>query len=95
MNSQPIQLQAAFGADGALVITPGGGVPVLLSYSTDQLGNKTAIIAFGGVNQAVVTFDATGRQPMNFMFYNPAPDYQLEGSVRNIIQYIASSPTLH
>jgi len=96
MNSATqIQLQATILPDGSLSIFPGGPETVNITYSYDETGAKVATIAFGGVNQAFVTYDAAGQQPVSFTMYNPAPTLPVEQSVQNIVQYFADTPTLH
>lgn len=91
----PLQLDAIIQADGSLMIQPGGTVPVTVLFSSDDAGCKVATIAFGGVNQAVVTFDAMGDRPVSYLMYNPAPNWALEVSVQNIVGYFSTIPTLH
>ena len=93
MNS--IQLQAAIMPDGSLSIFPGGPETVSITYSYDEAGAKTATITFGGCNQAFVTYDASGHQPVSYTMYEPSPTFPVEQSVRNIVQHFADTPTLH
>lgn len=93
MNMQaPLQLAAILMPDGCLVVNPLGDIPVVVTYS--GVTEKTATIAFGGVNQALVTFDEQGVRPLTYMLYNCAPDMALDQSVQNIIAYLTEAPTL-
>lgn len=90
-----IQLQAVIQPDGSLAIFPGGMETVNILYSYDEHGAKSAVIHFGGNNQAVVTYDSTGTQPVSYTMYSPSPTFPIEQSVRNIVQHFADTPTLH
>ena len=97
MNLQPItqELSTQLMPDGTLAVSPLGTVPVTVVFQTDETGAKTAIIAWGGYNQAVITYDATGTRPVSFMLYSVAPTLALQISVQNIVDYLMRSPTLH
>lgn len=90
-----IQLHAVIQPDGSLGIDPIGPETVSIVYSYDEAGAKSAIIHFGGNNQAVVTYDSTGTQPVSYTMFNASPTFPIEQSVRNIVQHFADTPTLH
>lgn len=91
----PLQLTAVLLPDGSLDIQPGGPVPVTVEFSFDETGSRIATISFGGFNQAVVTFDATGTFPITYMMYDPMPTLALDSSIQNIVNHVSGSPTLH
>lgn len=89
-----LNLQAILQQDGSLTIAPNGGIPVSVVFSdTDQ--GRIATIAFGGFNQAVVTFDLTGTRPLTYHLYSPMPTAALDRSIQNIVNHMSGSPTLH
>lgn len=90
-----LQLGAVLLPDGSLDIRPDGTVPVMVLFSTDENGARIATIAFGGFNQAVVTFDATGTYPITYMMYDPMPTLALDSSIQNIVNHVSGIPTLH
>ena len=95
MPQSPLILPAVMAPDGSLMISELGSERVTVTFSYNAANEKTAIIAFGGCNQAVITYDASGTQPVTYMLYNPAPTLPEEQSVQNIIGYFAASPMLH
>ncbi|MNM28175.1 hypothetical protein D3C81_386880 [compost metagenome] len=97
MNVQPStqELATQLMPDGTLAVSPLGTVPVTVMFQHDESGAKTAIIAWGGYNQAVITFDATGTIPVGFMLYSVAPTMALQISVQNIVDHLMRTPTLH
>ena len=90
-----IQLEAVIQADGSLLVQPGGQVQINVFFSQDELGARVATIAFGGYNQAVVTFDESGQHPMSYSLFDPAPTLGLDQSIQNIVNSFAGTPTLH
>lgn len=71
--------------DGTLALNPTGSSPVTINVNTGPDGSKNAIIAFGGYNQACVSFDAMGTRPVSFSMFNAGNDPIAEESVRNIL----------
>lgn len=90
-----IQLEAVIQEDGSLYVQPGGQVQINVFFSQDELGAKVATIAFGGYNQAVVTFDESGVHPTSYSLFDPAPTLALDQSIQNIVNSFAGTPTLH
>lgn len=67
----------------------------VVTYNYDVSG-KTAIINFAGINQAVVTFDETGRMVVSYHMLNLLASAQDMATVENISRYLATaSATLH
>jgi hypothetical protein len=67
----------------------------VVTYNYDISG-KTAIISFAGVNQAVVTFDETGRMVVSYHMLNLMASASDMATVENISRYLASATaTLH
>lgn len=77
-------------ADNSLVVTPQGAVSISVVITQDENKSKVGIIAFGGLNRAVVTFDDNGTQPIRYTMYQPNPPAYLENSVLNIIRHLSS-----
>lgn len=72
----------------------GLGVAVV-TYNYDISG-KTAIINFDGMNQAVLTFDATGTTVVSYHMLNLMASAQDMATVENIARYLANAQaTLH
>jgi len=91
MGSQQI-LQAVMAQNGGLTLVGpanGGQGQVMLSFTRNSENELTAIIAFGGSNQALVTFDAFGTAPVSYSLYSAAPNQFIEQSVRNIVQQLS------
>lgn len=86
----PIALQS----NGTLVPTVNGPGIATVSYKQDFGQPKTAIIAFNGMNQAVVTFNEFD-QATNYTMLNPAATMLDQQSVENIVRHIQSNPTIH
>lgn len=78
-------LMALIQPDGTLALNPQGSSPVTININTSPDGSKNAIIAFGGSNQACVSFDAMGTTPVSYQMFHAFPDYIMEQSVRNIL----------
>jgi len=95
MLPQTQQVQAMAGPDGTLHVDPRGVINVVINRHTDLDGTPSITISFGGVNQAHVTFDATGTRPISFYIYNLNPPPQLVQSIQNIVGWVAGPPTLH
>lgn len=76
---------------GLTIVNPGNGGAgeVMLSFNRNQANELTVIITFGGHNQALVTFDASGTAPVSYSLYNPAPNQFIERSVQNIVQQLS------
>lgn len=90
------QLEAVIVEDGSLLVQPGGNVQINVFISQDELGAKVATIAFGGFNQAVITFDESGVRPVAYTLFDPAPTAALDQSIQNIVNHFpGSGPTLH
>lgn len=93
MGSLPQVHQAVMAQNGGLTIVGpdagGAAGQVMLSFVRNSANELTAIIAFGGCNQALVTFDAFGTAPVSYSLYNPAPNQFIEQSVRNIVQQLS------
>jgi hypothetical protein len=67
----------------------------IVTYNYDISG-KTAIINFAGINQAVITFDETGRMVVSYHMLNLAASASDMATVENISRYLASATaTLH
>lgn len=91
MGSQQVHFAVMAQNGGLTIVGPGcGGTgEVMLSFVRNQAKELTAIIAFGGHNQALVTFDAFGTAPVSYSLYNPAPNLFIEQSVQNIVQQLS------
>lgn len=91
MGSQQV-VPAVMAQNGGLTLVgPGvtGTGQVMLSFVRNPANELTAIIAFGGSNQALVTFDAFGTAPVSYSLYSVAPNQFIEQSVRNIVQQLS------
>ena len=84
---QTVQIPIANAADGSLIPHPQGQGLATVTFNYDMNG-KTAIINFMGNNQALITFDETGNQPVSYMPYSPMATQQDLASIENIMRYI-------
>jgi len=91
MGSQQVHTAAMAQNGGLTIVAPGNGGAgqVMLSFVRNSANELTAIIAFGGSNQALVTFDAYATAPVSYSLYNPAPNQFIEQSVQNIVQQLS------
>lgn len=91
MGSQQVHPAVMAQNGGLTIVGPGcgGSGQIMLSFVRSQANELTAIIAFGGFNQALVTFDASGTAPVSYSLYNPAPNQFIEQSVQNIVQQLS------
>jgi len=83
---------AVMAPNGGLMIVPqhaGGEGQVTINFARSPQNELTAIIAFGGRNQALVTFDAFGTAPVSYSLYGVAQDMFVERSVCNIMQQLS------
>lgn len=85
-----LQISVAQQPDGSLVPNPFGEGVAIVNMTDDPTQPKTAIIMFAGLNQAVVNFDDTGRQVINYTLFNPAADIATQVTVENLIHHISS-----
>ena len=81
--------------DGSLAPNMMGEGVAVVSMNPD----RTVIITFAGMNQAVVNLDETGTRALNYTLFNPAADIAVQTSVENLIRHIVtlnhSTPSLH
>lgn len=85
----PMQLQVSVVQDALGVLTPNFGGPGKATVTiNNNEGAKTATIAFFGVNQALVTFDAFGVQGISYTALNPMHDEVIAQSIENIMQHM-------
>lgn len=82
-----VQIPIMQQADGSLIPNPLGQGIATIIYNTDALGVKTAIINFAGHNQALVTFDDSGRQVVSYTPFNQL----MTPSIENIIRHITTN----
>jgi hypothetical protein len=88
------QINVSQQPDGSLAPNHLGEGVATVNVNNDPTQPKTAIITFFGFNQAVVNFDETGTQVLNYTLLNPAADFTTQRSVENLIRYITSVPQL-
>lgn len=81
-------------ANGSFAPATNGVGIATVSYKQDQGQPKTAIVAFNGMNQAVITFNEFN-QATSYTMLNPGATMQDQESVENIARYISSQPTVH
>lgn len=79
--------------NGSLIPMQNGPGIATVNYRQDPDQPKTAIIAFNGMNQAVVTFNEFG-QAVNYTLFNPAATLQDIQSVQNIVHHISGQSTV-
>lgn len=84
-----LSITVAEQADGSLAYHPSGPGLASVSFTHDPGQPKTATIAFAGSNQALVNFDDSGRNAINFVILNPGAGYQVQQTVMNLIQHIS------
>lgn len=87
-----IPIPVAQMADGSLIPHPGGMGMANANIQQEPGHPKTAIIAFAGMNQAVVNFDETGLRIINYTILNPGATLQVQNTVENIIKHL-TQPT--
>ena len=85
-----VQINVAQQPDGSLAPSPFGEGVAIVTMNDD----RTAIIMFAGMNQAVVNFDDTGTQPLNYTLFNPMADLSTQLTVENLIRHISSMAQL-
>lgn len=88
MNTQQINVTQQ--VDGSLIPHPAGEGVATITYQNDPVNGMTAIIAFAGCNQAVVTYDQSGKVIVSYFPYNQMNT----ASIENIVSYL-NSQTRH
>lgn len=83
-----VQIPISQQADGSIIPNPMGQGFATVLYNTDATGVKTAIIAFAGQNQALVTFDDFGRQVVSYTPFNQMMSPSIENIIRHINQMV-------
>jgi hypothetical protein len=83
-----VQIPVSLQADGSITPNPMGPGMATVLYNTDANGVKTAIIAFAGHNQALVTFDDFGRQVVSYTPFNQMMTPSIENIIRHINQMV-------
>lgn len=92
---QSAQIPIMQNLDGSYSPSDMGMGFAIVTYNYDISG-KTAIINFAGVNQAVITFDETGRMVVSYHMLNLMASASDMATVENISRYLASATaTLH
>jgi len=86
-----IQISVAQQLDGSLAPMPLGDGTAIVTMNDDPTQPKTAIIMFAGLNQAVVNFDETGTQVLNYTLLNPMADIITQQTVENLIPHISAN----
>lgn len=76
--------------DGNGILYPdrNGVIICTIKFDFDPSGEKRATVIFGGQNQALITFDASGGRVVSHMLLDPAPNVQVMHSVNNVISYL-------
>jgi hypothetical protein len=88
-ENTPMQLQVSVAQDALGVLTPNFIGPGKATVTiNDTPGAKTATIAFAGMNQALVTFDAFGMKGISYTALNPMHDQIIAQSIENIMQHM-------
>lgn len=86
-----IQINVTQQLDGSLMPMPLGEGCAIVTLNDDPTQPRTAIITFSGLNQAVVNFDETGTQVLNYTLLNPMADVIIQQTVENLIPHISSN----
>lgn len=85
-----MQMPVRVNQDATGVLTPsfGGQGTAYITMQQNSDGPKTAIVAFNGMNQALVQFDSLGMKGINYTLLSPMASSVDCQSVENIIRHM-------